>query len=474
MSNEMIGSVSSRHRRSPSFRATVGMSVVLTTQTMLALDTSVVNVALPDIQVGLGFSTSSLSWVINAYTLAFGGILLIGGRLGDMFGRRRVFAIGVAMFAIASLFGGLAQSAVWLDTARAVQGVGAALAAPSILALITANAPDDAARHRGLAMFAAFSMGGNAAGLVLGGVLTGALSWRWTLFINIPIAVAVLTFLWRFVNETERHRGRFDFVGGIAAAASAVSFVYAVVTAPDEGWGSPVVMGFFALSAILLAVLIVAERRVAAPLLWLGLLAHRTRLAGLTVSMLAMAGQIGMFYFIVQYLQRTLHMDPLLAGVAFIPETASIFAISRLGPRLVHRIGARAVLIAALSGLIVSYAWFACLHDSGSYWTTVFPPLVLNGLAAGITFMPATALALTDVDPLRAGSASALVQTAQQLGGSVGLAVLVTVYAGFADPQAFTVGLAQTFISATSFGVIALASVLMFVRRPQPAGPGRK
>jgi EmrB/QacA subfamily drug resistance transporter len=446
-------------------RAAIGVAVVLTTQLMLALDTSVVNVALPKIQAGLHFDVASLSWVVNAYVLAYGGLLLLGGKLGDILGRRRVFAAGVAVFAVSSLLGGLATSPAWLETARAVQGAGAALAAPGVLALITANALDDAARHRGLAPFAAFSMGGNALGLVLGGVVTGFLSWRWTLFINVPIAAVVLTLLRRFVDETPRRRERFDILGAIAAAGTSSSLVFAIVSAPRAGWTSPLVIGGILLSAVLLAGLIVTERQVSAPLLWLGLLANRSRVVGLLVSVLAMGAQIAMFYFAVQYLQRVLHLSPVMAGVAFLPETAGIFVMTRFVPALVRTLGPRPVLVTAMAGLAASYAWFAFLPDAGTYWGTILAPLTLNGLAAGITFMPSSALALTAVDPARAGSAAGLLQTAQQLGGAIGLAVLVSVYAAFAHTGAFTPGLAQAFAVAAAFAVTALAAVVLLLRR---------
>lgn len=446
------------------------IAVVLTVQLMLSLDTSVVNVALPKIQSGLGFDTASLSWVVNAYVLAFGGLLLLGGKLGDVFGRRRVFATGIAVFGVASLVGGLAMTPGMLEAARAVQGVGAALAAPGVLALLTANAPDDAARHRGLALFAAFSMGGSALGLVVGGVVTGFLSWRWTLFINVPIALAVLVLLRRFVQETSRRRERFDVLGAVCAAGAATGLVLAVVEAPELGWGSPVTIGGLVLSAVLVVALVVTERRVTAPLLWLGLLADRTRVAGLAVSVLAMGGQIGMFYFVVQYLQRALHLTPLQAGVAFLPETVGIFLMTRFVPRLIARIGPRLVLASAMAGLAVSYVWFAFLPATGDYWAVVFPPLLLNGLAAGITFMPASALALAGVDRDRAGSAAGLLQTSQQLGGAVGLAVLASVYAAFAVPSTYMPGLAPAFGVASGFAVLALTLVALLVSRVRRPG----
>src|SRR5689334_12967012 len=262
-------------------RAAAGIALVLVAQLMLILDATVVNVALPRIDADLGFGPAALSWVLNAYTLAFGGLLLLGGRLGDVFGRRRVFEIGLAVFTLGSLFGGLAPSPAWLVAGRAAQGVGAAMAAPGVLALLTTSAPDEPARLRALALFGAVSSGGMSLGLLLGGVVTDLGSWRWTLFINVPIGLAILALTRRFVDETPRRPGRFDFVGAFAATGGAVALVWTLIGVPEHGWTSVRTVGGFLIGAALLALLAVTERRVAHPLLRPALLRSRRRVGGL-------------------------------------------------------------------------------------------------------------------------------------------------------------------------------------------------
>src|SRR6476661_1883153 len=248
-------------------RGAIGLGVVLVAQLMLVLDATVVNVALPHIQTDLGFTPAGLSWVLNAYTLAFGGLLLLGGRLGDVLGRLRSFEIGLAIFTVASLLGGLATSPTWLIAARTLQGVGAALAAPSVLALVTTSAPNEAARNRGLALFTAVSSAGASIGLLLGGVLTDFVSWHWTLFVNVPIGAVVLVLARRFVTETPRIRGRFDVVGAVTATLGSVAVVHGFISAADRGWTSPVTIGSFVVGALLLALFVRTEGRVSSPLL---------------------------------------------------------------------------------------------------------------------------------------------------------------------------------------------------------------
>src|SRR5690349_12245717 len=258
-------------------RAAMGIAIVLSAQLMFILDATVVNVALPKIHTDLGFGPASLSWVLNAFTLAFGGLLLLGGRLGDVFGRRRLFLGGVALFTLASLLGGLAQSPEWLVAARAAQGVGAAMAAPGVLALLTTSAPDEPARLRALALFGAVSSSGLSIGLLLGGAVTDLGSWRWTMFINVPIGLAVLALTRRYVSETPRRPGRFDFVGALTATGGAVALVWSLIGAPEHGWGSARTVLGLALGAALLVVLGLTERRVAHPLLRPALLRSRAR-----------------------------------------------------------------------------------------------------------------------------------------------------------------------------------------------------
>lgn len=442
---------------------------MLLAQLMFVLDTTIINVALPRIGAGLGFAPATLSWVVNGYALAFGGLLLLGGRLGDVLGRRRAFVLGVGLFTAASLAGGLAPTPGWLIAARAVQGAGAALAAPAVLALLTVSAPDEAARRRSLALFSAVGVGGGTLGLVLGGLLTEYGSWRWTMFVNVPIGLVVLALITRLVAAIPGTPGRFDVLGAVTATGAATSTVWALIQAPDHGWTSPAVLGGLLLGLILLTALIVTERRAAHPLLRPALVRDRRRVTGLIVTTLVFGAQMSIFFLVVQYLQRELAFSALAAGLAFLPMTGGIFAMSRITPLLVGRFGQKPLLIIGCSGLTASYAWLSGIGDTGGYPTAVLAPLLLNGIAAGLTFMPAASLILGDVAAADAGAASGLMQTSQQLGGAIGLAVIVSVYAAGAVPQDFLPGARAAFLAAGGLTVLALIAVAALPARRSSA-----
>jgi EmrB/QacA subfamily drug resistance transporter len=453
-------------------RAAAGIALVLVAQLMLILDATVVNVALPRIDADLGFGPAALSWVLNAYTLAFGGLLLLGGRLGDVFGRRRVFEIGLAVFTLGSLFGGLAPTPAWLVAGRAAQGIGAAMAAPGVLALLTTSAPDEAARNRALALFGAVTSGGMSLGLLLGGVLTDIGSWRWTLFINVPIGIAVLSLTRRLLAETPRRSGRFDVVGAVTATVGAVSVVWALIGAPEHGWTSARTVGGLVVGAVSLATLAATERRVSHPLLRPALLRDRRRVGSLAVIMLVVGAQFSMFFLVVQYLQRELGFGPLSSGFAFLPLSVGVFAMSRVTPRLVARFGQVPLLMVGTLGMSASFAWLSTMSAGQGYPSAVLVPMLLNGVSAGLTFMPVTSLALSGVEPEHAGSASGLLQTAQQLGGAVGLAVIVSVYAANDRPGEFLPGTTPAFLTSALFALLAFVTAVTVVRRPRPvAGP---
>ena len=289
-------------------RAAYGLALVLTAQLMLILDAAVVNVALPLLRADLGFSAANLSWVLNAYSLAFGGLLLFGGRLGDVIGRLRTFEIGLGIFTFASLLGGLAQDPAMLIASRALQGVGAAIAAPSVLALITAGAPDESSRNRGLALFSAVSSAGASIGLILGGALTGFASWRWALFINVPIGIMAVVLVRRFVPETTRERGHFDVMGAITATAGSVALVYGFINAADHGWSSSGTLAAFVAAAVLLGSFAGIERRARQPLLEPSMLRSRPRVAALVTMTLVIGAQFSLFFLLVQFMQRTLRI----------------------------------------------------------------------------------------------------------------------------------------------------------------------
>jgi EmrB/QacA subfamily drug resistance transporter len=451
-------------------RAATGIAIVLVAQLMFTLDATVVNVALPRIDTALGFGPASLSWVLNAFTLAFGGLLLLGGRLGDVFGRRRLFLGGVAVFTVASFVGGLAQTPEMLVAARAAQGVGAAMAAPGVLALLTTSAPDEPARLRALALFGAVSSSGLSIGLLLGGAVTDLGSWRWTMFINVPIGLAVVALTRRFVDETARRPGRFDVVGAVTATGAAVTLVWSLIGAPEHGWTSARTLVGYVVGALLLAALAVTERRVAHPLLRPALLKSRSRVGALAVIALLVGGQLSMFFLAVQFIEHDLGFGPLESGLAFLPLTLGIFAMSRVTPRIVALVGPLPMILTGSVGVAISFAWLSTLSASDGYASGVLGPMLINGVSAALVFMPVTFIVLGGVEPEHAGAASGLLQTFQQLGGAVGLAVIVSVYAAGSVPGEFLPGARAAFLtSATMAALAGVAGVAALARRrPRP------
>jgi EmrB/QacA subfamily drug resistance transporter len=450
-------------------RAAAGIAIVLVAQLMIVLDATVVNVALPRIDTDLGFGPASLSWVLNAYTLAFGGLLLLGGRLGDVFGRRRAFEVGLAVFTVASALGGLAQTPGQLVATRALQGVGAALAAPSVLALLTTSAPDEAARNRAFALFGAVSSGGASIGLILGGLLTDVGSWRWTLFINVPLGIAVLLLVRRFVDETPRRPGRFDLVGAASATTGAVSLVWALIGAPEHGWTSARTIGGFVLGAALLLLLARTETRHPHPMVQPHLVRSRRRIGALAAMALVIGANLSMFFLVVQYVQRVLGFGPLASGFAFLPFSLGIFGMSRVTPWLIARVGPRAMLMTGTAALTVGYAWLSGAGTGDTYLGAVFGPMLIAGLATGLVFMPITVTVLTGVEHEHAGSASGLLQTTQQLGSAVGVGVIVSVYAAGAVPGQFVPGLQAAFLTSAGFAAVALLVAATVLRTPRTA-----
>lgn len=452
-------------------RAATGIAIVLVAQLMLVLDATVVNVALPRIDTALGFGPASLSWVLNSYTLAFGGLLLLGGRLGDVRGRLLMFEIGLSVFTLFSLLGGLAQTPGELIAARALQGAGAAMAAPSVLALLTTSAPDQAARNRALALFGAVSSAGASIGLLLGGVVTDLGSWRWTLFINVPIGLAVLLLAPRFVQETKRRPGRFDVVGAVTATLGAVAIVWSFIGTPEHGWLSVRTIGGFVVGLTMLAVLARTEARHPHPLIQPHLVRSRQRVAALATMALVIGANLSMFFLVVQYDERVLGFGPFQTGLAFLPFSLAIFAMSRITPRLITRLGARVMVMIGAAALVVGYVWLSQISVTSSYFGSVFGPVLMAGLATGFIFMPITATVLTGVEPEHAGSASGLLQTTQQLGAAVGVAVIVSVYASGAVPGQFVPGARAAFLTSAAFSLVALlvATVGLRARRtPDP------
>jgi EmrB/QacA subfamily drug resistance transporter len=461
------------HSRSTN-RPGITLAILLSWALIYILDASIVTIALPHIQTSLGFSTASLSWVLNAYTLAFGGLLLLGGRAGDILGRRRVFVAGVILFTVASFLAGLANSAELLLAARALQGVGAAIAGPSTLALIVTNFPEGPQRSRALSAFAAVASSGLAIGMIAGGLLTGLSSWRWVFFVTVPIGIAVAILAPRFLTESPRNPGRFDLAGAVTGTLGMTALVYGFIRTADGGWTDGIALGSLALAVVLLVTFVVLEARARQPLMPLGLFASRSRTSALLIMLFVPATMFGMFYFLTQFLQSFLGLSPLLAGLAFMPFAVTMFVMSRVTSRIMEQLGPRRMLLAGLVLLVAGILWLTQISASTRYDVNLVGPMVLLSLGASLAFLPANVSVLTGLRPDETGAASGLLQTMQQVGAAVGLSVLVTVY-GSATSHAVVVshaaqasGMATGFTVSVVFAVAALVIGYFGLRERSP------
>jgi len=436
-------------------RAPLALAAIVACQLMFVLDATVVNIALVPIQHALHFSTANLAWVVDAYSLTFGGLLLLGGRAGDIFGRRRLLIIGLATFTGASLVGGLATSATMLLLARGAQGIGAAMAAPSTLSLISAIYDEGPARNKALGVFTAVSAGGGSLGLVLGGALTSWVSWRWVLFINVPIGIAVIVAAPRVIPEPARNGGRMDLPGAVLVTTGLGAIIYGFIRwAERAATGGTVAM--FILGVALLAGFVMVERRKSQPLFPLRLLASRPRAASYFVMMLLPAVMYGVFFFVSQYMEGDMHFSAIQAGFAFLPLTAMIFTLSRITPRLVNRFGARPLLLVGLLLLTVATFWISRANPSDGYFSSLLGPLILFGLGAGSCFLPLSVTILGGVPRQDSGAASGMLQTMQQTGGALGVAALTSVAVAHGRSTALLMG--------TGIILVALAVSYTFIR----------
>lgn len=411
------------------------LAIVLVSYLMIVIDISIVITGLPQIRADLGFSATGLSWVTNAYTLAFGGLLLLGARAGDLFGRRRMFITGLALFMVASLAVATAQSVVWLLTARAVQGVGAAVLAPSTLALLTTTFPPGPGRVRAIGFYGATAGLGASVGLVLGGVLTDLVSWRAGFFLNIPVGVALVVAGRRLLPETDPRPGRLDLPGALTSTLGMTAVVFGLVNAAETGWSDRQTVGALAGGVLLLMLFLVQERRAEQPILPLRLFASRERTGGYAGRLLFLGGMLSFWFFITQYLQGVLGLSPLATGFAFLPTTVVSFGVAVSARRLTQWLGSAPVLAGSMILSIIGMAWLGRLSADTSYLTGVALPMLLIGAGQGGTMPRLTSAGVAGVPAEDAGVAGGLVNVAHQLGGCLGLAVLVTVFAaaGSAD-----------------------------------------
>jgi EmrB/QacA subfamily drug resistance transporter len=413
-------------------RLGLALLVIATAQLMVVLDATIVNVALPHVQRALGFSGSGLEWVVNAYAVTFGGLLLLGGRAGDILGRRRVFISGLLLFSGASLLGGFATSQWWLLTARAVQGVGGAVIAPTALALITTNFPEGAPRNRAFSVYAAMAGAGSAVGLLLGGVLTTYASWRWVLFVNVPIGILVAAAAPRVLAESPRRPGRVDVAGAVTGTGGIALLVYGLSKAATGAdgishWGDAQVLASLAASVVLLVSFVLIERRTAHPLLPMRVLADRNRSGAYLIMLCIATGLFGLFFFLTLYIQTVLGYSAIRSGIAYLPFAIGVVTASALASPLVPRIGARPLILAGAAAVAGGMFWFSRLTEHASYASALLGPQLVSSFGLGLVFVPLALVSLHNVAEQDSGVASSLLNTAQQVGGAIGLALLGTV-----------------------------------------------
>ena len=413
-------------------RRGLALLVIATAQLMVVLDATIVNVALPHIQQALGFSGSGLEWVVNAYAVTFGGLLLLGGRAGDILGRRRVFVAGLLLFSAASLLGGFATSQWWLLTARAVQGVGGAVIAPTALALITTNFPEGGERNRAFSVYAAMAGAGSAVGLLLGGVLTTYASWRWVLFVNVPIGMVVALAAPRVLNESPRRPGRVDVAGAVTATGGVALLVYGLSKAAtgQDGvshWGDAQVLASLAAAVVLLVSFVLIEMRSPHPLLPLRVLADRSRSGTYLIMLCVSTGLFGLFFFLTLFIQTVLGYSAIRSGVAYLPFAVGVVLGSAVASPLVSRTGPRPLIVAGAAMVAGGMFWFSRLTEHAGYASDLLGPQIVSSLGLGLVFVPLSLVSLHNVAEQDSGVASSLLNTAQQVGGAIGLAVLGTV-----------------------------------------------
>jgi EmrB/QacA subfamily drug resistance transporter len=452
---------------------------ILTCQLMVVLDATIVNIALPNIQRSLKFSSADLSWVLNAYTLVFGGLLLLGARIGDLWGRRRTLITGIAIFTTASLLGGLAQNEAWLLAARAVQGVGGALSAPSALALLMTSFPRPKERTRALGFYTAVSIGGSAVGLLAGGMLTGWVSWRWVMFVNVPIGLVLIPLARTALVETPRSHGRgFDIGGALTSTLGVASLVYGFVRIASHSWTDGGALLSCGVGVVLLAVFAVTEAKVTSPITPLRLFASRNRNAANGARLFLIGGMQGMFFFLSQFLQEVLGYSAVITGLAFIPLTVVVFASSQVSSRRLGDIFTpKTLMLVGLAISAIGMLWLTQLDPHSSYGD-LLGPMCVFGFGNGLAFVPLTTAALHGVEPADSGAASGLLNVTQQVGGSLGLALLVTVFgttsrhahspAGTSAidqaKHAFSTGADHAFQLAAVFVVVAFIATAALIR----------
>jgi EmrB/QacA subfamily drug resistance transporter len=439
-------------------------------QFLVVLDISVVNVALPSMRGGLALGEQGLQWVVNAYSIAFAGFMLLGGRAGDLYGRKRMFLVGLGLFTLASLAGGLAQEGWQLLLARAVQGLGAAVLAPSTLTLVTSAVPEGAARARAIATWTAVGAGGGAAGGFVGGVLVEALSWRWVLLINVPVGALVLAGAARWLTESRAGDGRrLDLPGALLVTAGLATLAYGISQTEAAGWTAAATLVPLCAGLVLLALFLLAEARAKAPLMPLGLLRLRSVASANVAMLISGSAMFCMWFFMTLYAQNVLGYTPLEAGLALVPSSLAVIIGSKLAPRLMRTAGPRTVAVLGTLVAATGFGWQSTMTADGAYLTAIMFPGILMMLGAGIAATPLASLATSGAAPEEAGLVSGLVNTSRTMGGSLGLAIMSTIAAAHTGtirtPHSLTEGYALAF--RTSTALLTAGAVVMWLWLPR-------
>jgi EmrB/QacA subfamily drug resistance transporter len=460
-------------------RRWIALGLLCMAQFVVVLDAAIVNVALPSIGADLAFSQENLSWVVNAYVLTFGGFLLLGGRLADLLGRRRVFMFGLVLFALASLAGGFATSEGWLIGARAVQGLGAAILSPAALSIVTTTFRDGAERNKALGAWGAVAGSGGAAGVLLGGVLTEYLGWEWVLWVNVPIGIVAALIAPSLVAESrsESLTRAFDFGGAFTVTAGLSVLVYALVDATDVGWGSTQTIVLLAVAVALIAAFVAIERRSDAPLVPFGIFRLRTLTGANVVGVLTGASLFSMFFFISLYMQQVLGYSAIKAGLSYLPLALTIILAAAVASQLVTRVGFKPVLATGMLFIAAGLVWFSQVSVGGGFASDILGPSLLAAAGLGLAFVPQTIAAVSGVGEREAGLASGLINTSQQVGGALGLAVLATIANSRTDdlvasaggdpsalPNALTEGFQSAFLAGAGIAVLGLLATLFLIR----------
>src|SRR4051812_10094967 len=460
----MVETAAARDRR------WIALALLCVAQFVVILDASIVNVALPTIGDALNFSESDLPWVVNAYVLTFGGFLLLGGRMADLLGRRRVFMSGLVLFALASLAGGLAQNSGQLIAARSVQGLGAAILSPAALSIVTTTFRDGAERNKALGVWGAAAGSGGAAGVLLGGVLTDGLGWEWVLWVNVPIGLIAAAIAPTLIAESrsEADTRNFDVAGAVSITAGLSLLVYALVDANNVGWGSTRTISLLAVAAALIAAFVAIERRSTAPLVPFRIFRLRTLTGANVVGLLVGASLFSMFFFISLYMQQVLGYSAIKAGLSYLPLALSIILSAGIASQLVTKVGFKPVLAAGMAFIGIGLVWFSQISVDGAFASDILGPSLFAAVGLGFAFVPVTIAAVSGVPDHEAGLASGLINTSQQIGGALGLAILsaisISVTGTSRNPSVLTDGFHDAFLAGAGFAGIGLVATLVLIR----------